>query len=71
MEQSVFQTIQKIVRPEFVKYFEDWVEIATEEDLDGIQIIDYIMKTRGQRKSEDHIKNKDIHVRELLENQFK
>ena len=71
MEETVFATLKKIIKPQYLEHYRDWVEMASESELNGIEIIDFIMKTRGQRKADDKIKSKEINIKELLDEKFK
>lgn len=70
MEDQVFSVLSQIIRPQYIQFYGDWIQTATESEIKGIEIINFIVKTRGQRKADNTIKSKEVHVRELLGEQF-
>ena len=49
-ELNISKTLGKIITPEWLSYYQDWEETATESEQEGMRIIDFIYESRGQKK---------------------
>jgi hypothetical protein len=42
--------LDKIILPEFLPQYQDWEVTATETEMEGLALIDFIFESRGQQK---------------------
>lgn len=42
--------LHKIILPDFLPQYQDWEETATEAEMEGLGLIDFIYESRGQQK---------------------
>lgn len=47
---SHFTIISQVIRPEYQKYFGDWITTANEKEARGLQLIGAIYKHKGRKK---------------------
>ena len=59
----MFAKIQKIVLNKFLPMFEDWEQTATDVEKKGLDVIDYINDTLGEKKYEgEHEPKAEINI---------
>ncbi|KAM3132373.1 hypothetical protein pb186bvf_015473 [Paramecium bursaria] len=44
-----FEILQLIIRPDFVKYYQDWIHTASEREARGLQLMGAIYKHKGRK----------------------
>ena len=59
----MFEKIQKVVLDKYLPMFKDWENTATEIEKKGMDIIDFIMESLGEKKySGEHSDKAEINV---------
>ena len=67
MEQNqIFTVLSKIIKQQYLQKYQDWHETATLNEKKGINIIKYIIETRGHQKADQSVIQREKTVQELL-----
>ena len=71
MESSkIFQTLQRMVKKEYIEKFRDWHETATKDEKKGVDIIKFILDTKGHQKVNKSVFSQAKTVKDLLNQKF-
>lgn len=72
MEQDkIFQTLSRMVKKTFLPKFRDWHETATKDEKKGVEIIKFILDTKGHQKVDKSVFSQSKTVKDLLNQKFK
>ena len=50
MSDYAFSILKLIIKPEFLEYYKDWWDDASEKEVRGLQLIDSIYKHKGRKR---------------------
>ena len=63
----MYSSLQTIIAPKYIKWYNDFEEIALTDDKKGLHIIEFIYQTRGQKKYDGYLA-KDTGAQAQLKN---
>ena len=66
-----FHILKNVIKKDYLHWFEDWAETATPNEKTGLQIIKYVIDTRGLVKADKKIRELEPSVKELYMSKFK
>jgi hypothetical protein len=44
------QILQQIIKPEYIRFYDDWLHYANENEARGLQLIGAVYKHKGRKK---------------------
>jgi len=68
---KIYVTLSRMVKKQYLQKFKDWHETATPKEIKGMEILKYIMDTKGYKKADRSVMEKKKNVRDLLNQPFK
>lgn len=66
----IFQTLSKMVKKKYLDKFKDWHETATKDEKKGVEIIKFILDTKGHQKVDKSVFSQSKTVKDLLKQKF-
>ena len=70
MSNESFQILQKVLKKVYQEWFRDWAETATPSEKTGLQILSFILETRGLVKADKKIRELEPDVKQLYFSKF-
>jgi hypothetical protein len=68
---KVFITLSRMIKKKYLNKFKDWHETATPQELKGVEILKFIMDTKGYKKADKTVVETKKNVKDLLNQPFK
>ena len=66
----MYNSLQILILPKYIKWYHDFEEIALVDDKKGLHIIDFIYQTRGQKKYDGYLARDTGAQAQLREHKF-
>jgi hypothetical protein len=68
---QIYTLLSKIIKKKYLPKYKDWHETATYNEKKGISIIKFIIETRGHKKADKTVIEKEATVQDLLNQKFR
>lgn len=68
---QIFTTLSKMVKKKYLQKFRDWHETATLEEKKGVNIIKFILNSKGHQKVDKSVFTASKTAKDLLKQKFR
>ena len=67
---STETVLKQLIRKDYLPWFMDWIDTATGSEKTGLEIVKFILDTRGLVKADQTVQKMEPSVKELYQSEF-